>query len=230
MDSSCDKTAFQIIRQRRSAVAMDGVTRMERSVFYRLLSRLQPDLNTLPFNSLNWKPAVSLALFVHRVDEIPAGLYLLVRDSAHEASLRQSLSDEFVWQKPQHCPDDLRLYLLVQQDVKQAAQAISCHQEIAAEGVFSLGMLAHYRETLANQGAHFYPRLYWECGAIGQLLYLEAEAVGLRGTGIGCFFDDVMHQVLGITDDSWQSLYHFTLGGPLEDERLQTEPAYKHLP
>ena len=61
---------------------------------------------------------------------------------------------------------------------------------------------------------------------IGQMLYLEAEAAGVRGTGIGCFFDDAMHEVLGISDHSWQSLYHFTVGGAVEDSRLQTAPAY----
>lgn len=45
-------------------------------------------------------------------------------------------------------------------------------------------------ERAVTDGAWRYPRLYWECGQIGQLLYLEAEAAGLSGTGIGCYFDD----------------------------------------
>ena len=61
---------------------------------------------------------------------------------------------------------------------------------------------------------------------MGQLLYLEAEAAGLRGTGIGCFFDDEVHRAIGLVDPSWQSLYHFTVGGPVDDPRLQTGPAY----
>jgi hypothetical protein len=71
-----------------------------------------------------------------------------------------------------------------------------------------------------------YPRLFWETGMIGQMLYLEAEAAGMRGTGIGCFFDDEVHRVLGIEDHSWQSLYHFTIGGAVDDNRLQTAAAY----
>jgi hypothetical protein len=35
-----------------------------------------------------------------------------------------------------------------------------------------------------------YPRLFWETGVLGQVLYLEAHAVGISATGIGCFFDD----------------------------------------
>jgi hypothetical protein len=71
--------------------------------------------------------------------------------------------------------------------------------------------------------------LYWECGLVGQVLYLEAEALGVRGTGIGCYFDDSVHELLGIKDDKWQSLYHFTVGMPLEDHRLETLPGYAHL-
>jgi hypothetical protein len=51
----------------------------------------------------------------------------------------------------------------------------------------------------------------------------------VRGTGIGCFFDDAVHGVLGLKDNGWQSLYHFTIGEPLDDSRLQTFPAYAHL-
>jgi len=71
-----------------------------------------------------------------------------------------------------------------------------------------------------------YRRLFWEAGMIGQVLYLEAEALGLRATGIGCFFDDPMHRMLGLSDAAYQSLYHFTMGGPLEDSRLTTLPPY----
>jgi hypothetical protein len=62
---------------------------------------------------------------------------------------------------------------------------------------------------------------------IGQLLNLEAEAGGVRSTGIGCFFDDPMHDLLGLTGHQFQDLYHFTVGGPVEDTRLTTLPAYE---
>ena len=61
------------------------------------------------------------------------------------------------------------------------------------------------------------------------MLYLEAEAAGYRGTGIGCFFDDSVHELLGFTGEQFQCLYHFTIGKPLDDQRIQTLPAYEHL-
>ena len=48
--------------------------------------------------------------------------------------------------------------------------------------------------------------------------YLEAEAAGVRGTGIGCFFDDPVRQAFGIADPRWQSVYHFTVGTPISDD------------
>jgi len=61
---------------------------------------------------------------------------------------------------------------------------------------------------------------------IGQLLYLEAEAAGVRSTGIGCFFDDPMHEVPGLEDRKFKDLYHFTESDPVEDARLTNLPAY----
>jgi hypothetical protein len=61
---------------------------------------------------------------------------------------------------------------------------------------------------------------------LGQVLSLEAEASGWRGTGIGCFFDDADHEVLGLQDDKYQVIYHFAVGKAVDDPRLLTLPAY----
>lgn len=54
-------------------------------------------------------------------------------------------------------------------------------------------------------------------------------AAHVRGTGIGCYFDDEVHELLGISSQTFQSLYHFTVGGAVNDERLQTLAPYAHL-
>jgi len=64
---------------------------------------------------------------------------------------------------------------------------------------------------------------------IGQVLYLDAEAHGMRGTGMGCFFDDITHEILGLSDNAFQDLYHFSIGKAVEDRRLTTLPPYRHL-
>ena len=62
-------------------------------------------------------------------------------------------------------------------------------QEIASNGCFSLGMIAHF-EPVLREKVWMYPRLFWETGVLGQVLHLEAHAVGISATGIGCYFDD----------------------------------------
>jgi SagB-type dehydrogenase family enzyme len=218
----------RILHQRRSAQEMDGQTTMGRETFYHILARTLPGPGPgrVPFNASPWPPYVNLALFVHRVTGLTPGIYLLVRDAAHEAGLRQALKADFAWETPPECPAGLPLYRLQTGDARDVARRISCGQDIAADGCFSLGMIAEFERPLAEDGAWRYPRLFWECGMIGQVLYLEAEAAGVRGTGIGCFFDDTLHGLLGLRDRQFQSLYHFTVGGPLEDARLTTLPAY----
>jgi hypothetical protein len=90
-------------------------------------------------------------------------------------------------------------------------------------------MIAEFGATLRARGAWWYRRLFWEAGVLGQVLYLAAEAAGVRSTGIGCYFDDLFHDLLGLAGDGFQDLYHFTVGGPVEDRRLATHPPYAHL-
>jgi SagB-type dehydrogenase family enzyme len=216
----------RLIHQRRSAVAMDGHTGLLATGFYSMLSRCLPGMKRFPFNALPWPPVVHLLLFVHRVQDVPPGLYLLVRDPAQTDDLREKFDKEFEWVRPDGCPEDLPLYRLAGGDCRKLAESVSCHQEIAADGVFAVAMLAGFERPLKTYGPWFYRRLYWECGVIGQLLYLEAEAYGIQATGIGCFFDNPVHELLGLRDRSYQSLYHFTVGGAVIDTRLTTLPPY----
>jgi nitroreductase len=214
------------IHQRRSAVSMDGRTRISRDTFYQFMIHTVPTISPATFQSIPWEPQVHLGLFVHRVDGLPPGLYCLVRNPDHLQKLQDKMNPDFLWQKPESCPTELALFLLEEGDFKNSARAVSCGQDIAADGCFSLGMISAFSDPLQEYGPWFYPRLYWECGAIGQILYLQAEVSGIRSTGIGCFFDDSVHEIFGIQDQSYQSLYHFTVGGPVEDTRLTTLPAY----
>jgi SagB-type dehydrogenase family enzyme len=215
-----------LVHRRRSAVAMDGMTGVSRAAFLSVLQRCLPDLRRFPFNALPWPFAVHLLLFVHRVQDVPPGLYLLIRDPAKKNEMQEAFAREFDWTGLEGCPETLPLYGLAAGDCRKLAERVSCHQEIAADGVFAVAMLAEFEQPLRARGPWFYRRLYWECGAIGQLLYLEAEAHGIQATGIGCYFDDPVHEVLGLRDRRYQSLYHFTLGGGVSDTRLTTLPAY----
>ncbi len=230
--SHAGPSAGQIIRQRRSAVSFDGKTAITSATFFQMLGRVMPAAELpqldrpMPWDVLPWQPAIHLLLFVHRVEGLIPGLYALARDPEKLLLLQQSMNEELVWTPVPGCPDQLPLYWLLEGDAKRTAIQLSCHQDIAGDSAFSLGMLAEFEGRLREGGAWWYPRLFWEAGLLGQVLYLEAEEAGLRGTGIGCFFDDPVHEIVGIKGRSFQSLYHFTVGGPVEDGRVMTLPPY----
>jgi len=218
--------AAQIFRQRRSAVDMDGVTGISRPEFYQTLERVMPRPSRAPFDAWPYAAEVHLGLFVHRVENLNPGLYCLVRNAAQLESLRSAMRPEFTWTAPPGCPAGLPLYHLASGDCRGLAAQVSCTQDIAGAGAFSLGVIARFEGPLRERGAWFYARLFWEAGLIGQVLYLEAEAAGLRGTGIGCYFDDPVHHVFGLSGHAFQSMYHFTVGGPVNDPRLSNLAPY----
>ncbi|XP_030535462.1 uncharacterized protein LOC115744425 [Rhodamnia argentea] len=229
-------SAREVVRKRRSAVDMDGVTAMDRATFYQILLHCVPSGSgnggkqrkqlALPYRALSWDAEVHAALFVHRVIGLPKGLYFLVRNEDHFVKIKKATRPDFEWVRPEGCPPSLPLYLLARGDCQQLAKQLSCHQDIAGDGCFSLGMVAHLEPVLCEKGPWMYPRLFWETGVLGQVLYLEAHAVGISATGIGCFFDDPVHELLGLKGSNFQSLYHFTVGGPVLDKRIMSLPAY----
>ena len=92
---------------------------------------------------------------------------------------------------------------------------------------------------------------HWEAGLIGHVLYLEAQALGLGATGMGCFVDfkalrhfELMDSPPSATkkkgkktkkggkknqednetkkrEQAWKDIYHFTIGVEAPDERYQ---------
>jgi len=214
-----------LIRRRRSAVSMDARTALSAERFFAMLRATMPD--RMPCGALPGRPAVHLALYVNRIDGLDPGLYLLIRDRTAEEMLRSELSEKATWEEVG--PEDLPLRALTAGDPKAVAQQVSCGQAIASDGAFAVSMLAEFEPVLRREGAWAYRRLHWETGLIGQILYLEAESAGVASTGIGCFFDDSIHRVLGLRGRDLQSLYNFTVGGAVLDDRLQTLDAYHHL-
>jgi nitroreductase len=226
---ACGHSAGQLIRQRRSAVDFDGVTYITRETFLAILDTTLPRTFAPPFDAWPFPPRLHLVLMVHRVTGLEPGLYLWLRNPADGDALRRAFRAGLTWEAVVDAVGATPLYRLGQGDLRDFARTLSCHQDIAADGAFSLGMVARFEPVLRERGAAAYRELFWEAGMIGQALYLAAEAAGVRGTGIGCYFDEVLHRALGLTGHDWQSLYHFTIGSPVEDLRLRTVPAFPHL-
>ncbi len=211
--------ARDVILQRRSALAFDSRGWISRDRFLQMFARLQPDAP--PWDAVDWPPHVHLVLFIHRVEDLTPGVYAYLRDPAVLEEWRSSMRSEFLWEEVH-----AGLFLLVPIEAGRIANRLSCDQDIAGDGFLALAMLARFEQPLRERGEWFYRRLFWECGLIGQVLYLEAEAAGARATGIGCYYDDPVHELLGLQGRAWQSLYHFSMGLPVEDTRLTSEPGY----
>jgi SagB-type dehydrogenase family enzyme len=212
----------RLVLQRRSAVALDGRSSIPADRFFAILAHAMPAAAP-PWDALWWDARIHLALFVHRVDGVEPGFYALVRNDRARDALQRAMTRDFLWER---ATDRLPLFRLARGDCRRLAERVSCDQQIAADGFFSLGMIAEFDASLEEHGPAFYRHLFWESGVVGQTLYLAAEAEGARGTGIGCFFDDPVHDVFGLVDHTFQSLYHFTIGIPVEDTRLTTERGY----
>ncbi len=223
MDS--EYTAPQIIRKRRSAQAYDRKTYIKKELLFHILDKTVPRDNTSPFDVEISYPYINLFLFIHRVEGLKPGLYFFFRDKTYEKEIVKKSRKEFLWEKVHSSID---LYLLYPGYMEETAKIVSCQQDIASDSSFSLGMISLF-EPLIEGKPWMYKHIHWEAGLIGQVLYLEAEAHNIRGTGIGCFFDDAVHEILGFSDKEFQTVYHFTTGKHLEDIRLTTYPPYYHL-
>lgn len=216
------------IAKRRSAHDFDVSWALPLSSLVKVLRAVMP--TEAPFDALPFsRPLVPMLLmFAHRVDGLEKGLYALCRDSSRLEWLKRC-APRYKWSAV-GIDAAVPLYLLdAPQDVREAAQALSCQQEWAGNSCVTFSIFAEYEPLLQEFGPWMYQRAHWEAGMVGQALYLGAEHVGCGGTAMGCFFGPWTHETLGIDAQQLQDLEHFTLGKAVEDTRVQTIPPYAHL-
>ena len=231
-----DEKAADLIRSRRSAQRFDRRARLQADQFWPMMAALMPrtpDAKAiLPWDISSAAPQVHAVVFAHRIDGLASGAYLLPRHASALPALQTALA-HLAWRPVEASPADIPLYALSENPALAGTlRTLSCHQAIGADAVFVVALIAPFRATIDRAPWH-YRTLLQEAGLIGQALYLEAEAAGLRGTGIGCYFDDPMHELLGLAGaqldgsaDAWQVLYHFSVGLPLSDTRITSSPPY----
>lgn len=200
---------------------------MPAEIFFRMLQRLMP-ASGLPWDAWPQTPHVHAVFYAHRIDGLKPGAYVLPRSEAAGLMLREALQPDLAWAPVQGAPAGLPLYCLSEHPALAGAlRTLSCHQAIGSDACFAVSLIAEF-ETVVGTGAWLYRALFQEAGLIGQALYLNAEADGFRGTGIGCYFDDAVHELLGLAAAHLQVLYQFTVGVPTVDARISTEPPYAH--
>ena len=62
-------------------------------------------------------------------------------------------------------------------------------------------------------------RLYGDRGY--RYVHFEAGAIGLRATGVGAVLDQQVNQYLALSPELGQVVYHFAIGYPVADPRLE---------
>jgi SagB-type dehydrogenase family enzyme len=144
---------------------------------------------------------VQLYLHVHRVEGLEPGVYRFWpngSESGHSELETIKLGDQRV-----------------------VAAGLSLGQELAGNACVAFSMIGDLERATRAHGNRGYRYVHFEAGAIGQRLYLAAEALGLGATGIGAFFDDAVHRYLGLAPERGQVVYHFAIGYPVPDPRVQ---------
>ncbi len=126
-------------------------TRGRQSMPRRFLacSRARCRPSHLPRQALWWTPRIHLLLFVHRVTGVAPGLYLFGRDPGGFERLQREIRSHDM-REPAH--DSLPLVCLGRGDCRSLARRLSCDQDIASDGCFSLGMIADFDASLAEYG------------------------------------------------------------------------------
>jgi SagB-type dehydrogenase family enzyme len=124
---------------------------------------------------------VTLYLYVHRVKDCEAGVYR--------------------WDRANR-----KLEQLHHGDVQRVAAFLSLEQSLAGNSCFTISMIADLDAAARAFGNRGYRYVYFEAGAIGQRLYVGAEAFGWNATGIGAFYDDDVHRYLGFLEEGANSV------------------------
>jgi SagB-type dehydrogenase family enzyme len=153
---------------------------------------------TLPFSAdFAGTPFIQLYPYAHRVDGLKPGVYRLWE---RRAELEQIKSG----------------------DQRVQAAGLSLGQDLAGNACVAFSMVGDIERAVRAHGDRGYRYVHFEAGAIGHRLYLAAEALGLGATGIGAFYDDQVHDYLNLAPEQGQVVYHFAIGYPVPDPRLET--------
>lgn len=97
-----------------------------------------------------------------------------------------------------YLPENHSLELIKAGDQRQAAASASLGQSWAAQAPVMLLIAAQYERCTTKYGQRGRTYTHIEAGCVGQNIFLQAEALGLKAGIIGAFDDDELADSLGI--------------------------------
>ena len=142
--------AAALIRQRRSCLALDGQTALDARRFYACSTPAAAARTCRRGTCCPGRPLVHAAVFVHRVSGLDRACTC---SSATGRSTKRCGPPAGRRSSGSGLPaarSTCAFYLLTEGDFRDTAPTVSCHQEIAADGAFSLGMIAEFGDTIAR--------------------------------------------------------------------------------
>ena len=190
---STNHTFGDVARTRRSALDFRGGSA---SISFPQLATLLSTTRERLFADFATHRYVHLYLYVHRVEGLAPGVYRF-------------------W------PEHAELEKIKDGDQRLVATALSLGQDLAGNACVAFSMIGDFENAASRYGDRGYRYVHFEAGAIGQRMYLAAEALGLGATGIGAFFDEEVNRYLGLSPELGQVVYHFAIGYPVADPRLE---------
>lgn len=195
--ASSSRSFSETARMRRSALDfVGGAQSMSSAQLSALLSAA-----TQPFSAdFASRPLVHLYLYVHRVEGLRPGVYRYWHGNAELEKVKSG-------------------------DQRVAAAGLSLGQQLAGNACVAFSMIGDIDRAVRIHGSRGYRYVHFEAGAIGQRLYLAAEALSLDATGIGAFYDDEVHRYLNLKPEQGQVVYHFAIGYAVPDPRLSVQQA-----
>jgi SagB-type dehydrogenase family enzyme len=191
--ASTSRSFADVVRTRRSALDFRGG---DESISLSQLATLLSSTKEPLFADFATTRFVDLYLYIHRVEGLAPGVY-------------------------RYWPEHAELEKIKEGDQRLMAAALSLGQDLAGNACLAFSMVGDFESAARSHGDRGYRYVHFEAGAIGQRLYLASEALGLRATGIGAFFDDEVNLYLSLTPGLGQVVYHFAIGYPVSDPRLE---------
>lgn len=234
-----DAPLAAIARRRRSALDFDPQTAlMERADLEQLLDFATCDwvadwrgnFPGVPGRRSGRVDLVTLYLYVHRVRDCEPGIYRWnqpIGSSDHSAVAPGGAESSTC--AGTSAGASANLEQLHPGNVQRIAAYLSLEQALAGNACFAVSMIADLARGALRFGNRGYRYALFEAGAIGERLYLGAEALGWNATGIGAFYDDDVHRYLGFLAEGsegsaalpQQVIYHFAVGRAVHDPRLE---------
>jgi SagB-type dehydrogenase family enzyme len=191
--ASTSRSFGDVVRTRRSALDFRGG---DESISLSQLATLLSSTKEPLFADFATTRFVHLYLYIHRVEGLAPGVY-------------------------RYWPEHAELERIKEGDQRLVAAALSLGQDLAGNACLAFSMIGDFENAARSYGDRGYRYVHFEAGAIGQRMYLASEALGLRATGIGAFFDEEVNRYLDLAPELGQVVYHFAISYPVPDPRLE---------